>query len=232
MDETQTPESKIRDLRTTVEQLNIKCASLQRRCEDMEKAIARCRNLILRLKELVPFDGQVFADEWNEAATALASLAPAASSNKPSPTQPYVDAFAAEMEKKLAKNRHKGDREGWLKDTPRALFERLIQEVDELHSALADGTDAESVLSEAADVANFAMMIADTYAARDALAPAATHKYPTRCIECGMVKVFPTQEKSPEGMLTVKCQNCGEIGYVTATDCPGSGSLPSTEGKQ
>ena len=94
---------------------------------------------------------------------------PDAGEKSESPTRPFVDSFADAMESKLEKNRHKGDREGWLKDTPRALFERLKQEVDELHAALADGTDVESVLSEAADVANFAMMIADSYRNRSPL---------------------------------------------------------------
>jgi hypothetical protein len=32
------------------------------------------------------------------------------------PTKPHVDAFANLMESRLAENRHKGDREGWLKE--------------------------------------------------------------------------------------------------------------------
>lgn len=83
-----------------------------------------------------------------------------------SPTWPYVLAFAREMEKKLAANRHKGDREGWINDTAVSLLRRLRQETAELADTLRrrrewnDGGSA-AVAGEAADVANFAMMIAD-----------------------------------------------------------------------
>lgn len=80
-----------------------------------------------------------------------------------SPTWPYVFAFALEMEKKLAANRHKGDREGWSGDHPRDLFDRLMEEARELKATFRLGSSAqpEDVRVEAADVANFAMMIAD-----------------------------------------------------------------------
>ena len=80
-----------------------------------------------------------------------------------SPTWPYVLAFAEAMEEKLAANRHKGDREGWLKDSPEALFARLEEETRELLCVLESSyiLSKTKVLHEAADVANFAMMIAD-----------------------------------------------------------------------
>src|SRR5690606_29252156 len=74
-----------------------------------------------------------------------------------SPTWPFVSAFSAEMEKKLAENRHKGDREGWLKHSPRDLLDRLLDEVFELRDEVRNGHSSEAVLGEAADVANFAM---------------------------------------------------------------------------
>lgn len=77
-----------------------------------------------------------------------------------SPTWPIVLAFALKMEAKLDKNRHKGDAEGWRKDDPFALHERLCQESNELSDAIGLGS-AEQITAEAADVANFAMMIAD-----------------------------------------------------------------------
>ena len=43
------------------------------------------------------------------------------------------------------------------------LYELLLQEVDELDLAISNG-DANAVAEEAADVANFAMMIADKFA--------------------------------------------------------------------
>ena len=65
-----------------------------------------------------------------------------------------VQLFAAAMERELRANDYKG---GWTHMTMRRLMTRLRQEVEELENA--DGT--ESVMREAADVANFAMMIAD-----------------------------------------------------------------------
>jgi len=80
-----------------------------------------------------------------------------------SPTIPHVLKFAEAMEGKLAKNRHKGDREGWLKNDPWELLTRLKQETRELELALEFRQDPDSVLKECADIANFAMMVADSY---------------------------------------------------------------------
>lgn len=77
-----------------------------------------------------------------------------------SQTIEYVQWFAGEMEHKLAKNRHKGDREGWINDHPKRLLERLNQETEELAQAIFLG-DYDQIIAEAADVGNFAMMIAD-----------------------------------------------------------------------
>jgi len=82
-----------------------------------------------------------------------------------SPTWPFVLEFAKRMEAKLEKNRHKGDREGWLKDTPDALWDRLSDEALELYESLSSG-DCEHVADEAADVANFAMMVSDAFRER------------------------------------------------------------------
>lgn len=89
-----------------------------------------------------------------------------------SDTWPTVAAFAARMERKLDMNRHKGDRANWLKDEPEALMERLRQETHELAVELEVAAVrmnepfnvawmAQRLADEAADVANFAMMIAD-----------------------------------------------------------------------
>lgn len=84
-----------------------------------------------------------------------------------SATWPWVLAFARRMEAKLEANRHKGDREGWMSCTPDFLFDRLRQESLELGGSIVQHrpdlniTNAECVADEAADVANFAMMIAD-----------------------------------------------------------------------
>ena len=87
-----------------------------------------------------------------------------------SPTWPIVLDFAKRMEAKLEKNRHKGDREGWLADDIDDLLERLREELCELDNAIcdthgntADAWMAKQIANEAADVANFAMFIADWY---------------------------------------------------------------------
>lgn len=82
--------------------------------------------------------------------------------------RPEVKAFACLMEQKLRMNDH---RPGW-KDTAVCwLWDRLNGEADELLDVVSGGGN---VGSEAADVANFAMMIADVCGAlapKDDLAP-------------------------------------------------------------
>lgn len=92
-----------------------------------------------------------------------------------STTWPIVLEFAKRMEAKLEKNRHKGDREAWLNEDPDDLLERLREEVCELDNAMVAQVkatkftrtwNAEQIANEAADVANFAMFIADLYMER------------------------------------------------------------------
>lgn len=77
--------------------------------------------------------------------------------------------FAGEMEKKLLKNTHKG---GWEAMRPYELYSLLNKESVELYSALEAlstewslgrpvATEARDVIKECADVANFAMMLAE-----------------------------------------------------------------------
>jgi NTP pyrophosphatase (non-canonical NTP hydrolase) len=76
--------------------------------------------------------------------------------------------FAVEMEKKLAENDHKG---GWDDCEPEWLLKRLREETRELaklvraepNDRVASLETATQVAREAADVANFAMMIAHLY---------------------------------------------------------------------
>lgn len=91
-----------------------------------------------------------------------------------SPTWPHVLAFAKRMEAKLEKNRHKGNREGWLKDHPWALVERILDETVELqrcfhlsHGGTISWPDSNATADECADVANFCMMVADSVTAID-----------------------------------------------------------------
>lgn len=80
---------------------------------------------------------------------------------------PQVYSLAVAMTDKLDKNAHKG---GWSKCRTDWLTERAVVEVEELRQAAQYGGD---ILGEAADVANFAMMIADNNCAFDAALDAA-----------------------------------------------------------
>jgi NTP pyrophosphatase (non-canonical NTP hydrolase) len=73
-----------------------------------------------------------------------------------------VKAFGEEMVKRLQVNSYKG---GWEKCPSDYLFKRLLEEVGELIESVLIGNTEASVLHEASDVANFAMMIADNYGA-------------------------------------------------------------------
>jgi NTP pyrophosphatase (non-canonical NTP hydrolase) len=73
-----------------------------------------------------------------------------------------VSWFSGLMEKELKENDHKG---GWQNESMEHMLVRLQEERDELVYAidkfLIDKKDPREIFSEAADVANFAMMIAD-----------------------------------------------------------------------
>lgn len=75
--------------------------------------------------------------------------------------RPAVAWFAQRLEAKLRANEHKGD---WHDIPYIRLLWMLRREVSELQDALVmgpdGGVDTENVINEAADVANFAMMIA------------------------------------------------------------------------
>lgn len=78
--------------------------------------------------------------------------------------RPEVLAFALLMERELRANDHKG---GWKNDNLFNLLERAQEELQELEDVLSPGTRASladwrsQVASEAADVANMVMMVAD-----------------------------------------------------------------------
>lgn len=81
-----------------------------------------------------------------------------------------VEWFSGKMEQKLKANTHKG---GWGESELGWLFVRLKEEVEELHNAINDRViptpffgvshTEEEIIQECADVANFAMMIADKF---------------------------------------------------------------------
>jgi hypothetical protein len=68
--------------------------------------------------------------------------------------------FAEEMEKQLRANEHKG---GWQDCNPEFLLEELHKNYTELY--LLFPKDTADICRRAANIANFAMMIADKYKA-------------------------------------------------------------------
>jgi NTP pyrophosphatase (non-canonical NTP hydrolase) len=72
--------------------------------------------------------------------------------------RPVVVGFAHEMERKLRENDFKG---GWEGEDIDWLLRRLDEEAVELALAVHSGKPAAEVRGEAADVANFALMVAD-----------------------------------------------------------------------
>ena len=68
--------------------------------------------------------------------------------------------LAKEMEKQLAANAHKGH---WRDCNPDFLFGELQTHVDELRKRYHMGTPPGTIWHEAADVANFLMMLADNF---------------------------------------------------------------------
>ncbi len=64
------------------------------------------------------------------------------------------------MGRQLANNKHKS---GWGGMSPAQLIRRLKQELGELERAIEQKEPYERIASEAADVANFAMMVQDLF---------------------------------------------------------------------
>jgi NTP pyrophosphatase (non-canonical NTP hydrolase) len=125
---------------------------------DFRTGALACRHCHGRRSVQMPLSVSVLAELSSEFTVTHANCTPRPGE---SPTWPHVLAFARRMEAKLEANRHKGNREGWLKDSPFDLFRRLRDEADELGEALRCRSESEVIANEAADVANFAMMIAD-----------------------------------------------------------------------
>lgn len=76
------------------------------------------------------------------------------------PVRAEVRQFSEGMERKLRLNEHKGGSAAWRQMGYWELFDRLQDEAWELYRAIQGGED---ITDEAADVANFAMMISDKY---------------------------------------------------------------------
>lgn len=91
-------------------------------------------------------------------------VAPLAVSAPASSTAAHVTEFGALMEQRLAANRHKGDRPGWLAQSFSEHLERAKKHLKELEEAFLHGRmerhDAERLL---ADCANRLMMARDRF---------------------------------------------------------------------
>ena len=77
------------------------------------------------------------------------------------PVRAVVHDFAVAMEEQLLLNDHKG---GWLEAEISWLSQRARAELDKLVDAISAKRPIVEVLAQAADVGNFAMMVADVYA--------------------------------------------------------------------
>lgn len=76
--------------------------------------------------------------------------------------RPVIQRFSEHMETVLEKHDAEKGTEGWLNDNVNVLwlFDRLWKEILELEAAMDDVNET-GIKNEAADVANFAMMIWD-----------------------------------------------------------------------
>ena len=72
--------------------------------------------------------------------------------------RPEILWFAEQMEKKLQSNDYKG---GWNDCSIKYLLYSLKEEIKELSDELNQKSNSSNIIKEAADIANFAMMIAD-----------------------------------------------------------------------
>jgi len=77
---------------------------------------------------------------------------------------PSIRRFIDAMIYKLNRNAHKGK---WEDLNTHTAFERLIGEVDELHEAILKKDNSVETLLEAADVANFALILANIAVERE-----------------------------------------------------------------
>lgn len=94
----------------------------------------------------------------------LANGGPTNSAPDPtSSTLDYVNSFASIMEDRLARNRHKGDRPGWLAETFMTHIEHAEKHLAALKTAFLHGAKQEELDRTAADCANRIMMARDRY---------------------------------------------------------------------
>jgi NTP pyrophosphatase (non-canonical NTP hydrolase) len=78
--------------------------------------------------------------------------------------RPELQWFVQQMEQKLKENDHK---QHWNNYDIDYLIHRIYEEQDELEIAITQKLSAKEIIKECADVANFAMMIADNVSQRN-----------------------------------------------------------------
>lgn len=128
-------------------------------------------------------------EEWtrdgiNYISEALTALSTIEGSGEPVSFRPSVRWFAEQMELALQRNDRKG---GWSNCSDDFLWQRLGSEREELRYAMfpddPSAVDKEQVVAEAADVANFAMMIADNHGPRIGHSRSAAHPSPSLSVD-------------------------------------------------
>ena len=76
------------------------------------------------------------------------------------PSEKVLGRFRADMRKQLSANRHKI---GWDVIDASMCYRRCLDEMGELHEAIASKATAETVRREAADVANWLLFLVENY---------------------------------------------------------------------
>ncbi|WP_217647716.1 hypothetical protein [Alicyclobacillus macrosporangiidus] len=136
--------------------------------------------------------------------------------------RPEIAWFAEQMSGKLDENAHKG---GWNRCDPWWLLGRLREEAAELQAAMMNPGAPEVIIREAADVANFAMMIADLARNTDKWMRQRRYEATDIPIEVGD-RVCDSDTEAPGTILElddrgflVKWDDIGEIRYPMEDIC-------------
>lgn len=142
-----------------IEELEAEVARLRERVADLGEALDMLAIATRKYRSLPRIDGDTIGRLEAELSEALEKARAVLRGD--APTTPAIREevrwFAVEMERKLRQNDWRG---GWADSHPDWLLDRLREETRELDAAVQAGRP-NKIIDEAADVANFAMMIAD-----------------------------------------------------------------------
>jgi NTP pyrophosphatase (non-canonical NTP hydrolase) len=145
---------------------DVACDTISRMQRDREQERAERHKNCVKASDYVAATSEA-ADEFNQhhedMLNKITELEAKLAASEAKPVEPsylrwQVVAFAYAMEERLRANDHKG---GWDGCDKNWLLYRLVDETGELAGEVYEETGDNQVLHEAADVANFAMMIAD-----------------------------------------------------------------------